>query len=219
MRLALQGAALAALGLTLAWSGGARADVVASPPLFCGPGKTPVSDHHGSRCEANAPDCPPGWKGVLGGKCILHVCKADAECGASGQCVAADVCGEERPLHWEYARPAGGEPSREPGPAQEPPPAPDPSRPVWVAIEPCSEARACPGAATCRAVSVCLPRGAARPAPKPSNADVQRGTIPVAARRGCGCDAAGAAGGSVAALAAVAIAAAAIARRRLARSS
>lgn len=197
------------VALALATAGRARADVIARPPALCGPGKTAVSDHRGPRCEPDAPtDCPPGWKGVLGGTCILHSCGADPDCAGGARCVAADVCVEERPRYWEY----GGS-AREPGPAQEPPPGPDPSHPVWVAIEPCGQARACAAPATCRQHSVCLPRGVDRPAPKPANADVQRGTIPVAARRSCGCDAAGAPGGSLAALAAAAIAAAAAARR------
>lgn len=218
MRLASpRAAARIAVTLTLAWTTGARADVVSPPPLLCGPGKTAVSDHGGSRCEPNAPDCPPGWKGVLGGKCIMHGCKGDPDCGGGAKCVATDVCVEERPQYWEYHPASGGEPAREPGPAREPPPMADPAHPVWVAIEPCGEARACRAPATCRPFSVCLPPGAARPAAKPANADVQRGTLPVAARRGCGCGVVGEAGGSVAALAGACIAAALVARRRASR--
>lgn len=212
-------AAHALVALAIATSArAASADVVPSPPAFCGPGKTAVSDHRGARCEPNAPrDCPPGWKGVLGGTCILHSCKGDPDCAGDARCVATDVCVEERPRYWEYDR-KGGEPAREIGPsdnASEPPPAPDPSHPVLVAIEPCGEARACAAPATCRPFSVCLPKGASRPSPKPANSDVQRGTIPVAARRSCGCDVAGAPGGSLAALAAAALALGAAARRRI----
>mgnify|MGYP001047283228 CR=1 FL=1 len=50
----------------------AAADVVMPPPTDCKRGEVGVTSHGGPRCEKVAPeDCPAGWRGVLGGSCML----------------------------------------------------------------------------------------------------------------------------------------------------
>jgi len=194
--------ALAGAGATLA--GAARADVVQSPPLFCLPGKTPITSHAGPRCVKNAPtDCPPGWRGILGGRCTLDVCSVDGDCRDGKRCVETDLCVESRPRFWEN----GGEPQA-PAPAQAPSPLPDPAHPVDVPVGPCGEARACAAPAACKPHKLCLASGVARAAPSPANGVVGYGGSPPGGRCSAG-PASAPAGGALAALAAlVALAAA-----------
>ena len=64
----------------------AGADAVRPPPKSCPEGRVPVTSHAGPRCELEAPkDCPPGWRGVIGGQCRLNVCHSDAQCRAAGE--------------------------------------------------------------------------------------------------------------------------------------
>lgn len=170
-----------ALALALAatvTAGSARADVVQSPPLFCLPGKTPITSHAGPRCVKNAPsDCPPGWRGILGGRCTLDVCSADGDCREGKRCVETDLCVESRPRFWE----GGGEPPA-PAPAQAPSPLPDPAHPVDVPIGPCGEARACAAPAICKPHKLCLAPNATRAAPSPANGVVGYGGSPPGGR-------------------------------------
>ena len=168
-------ALLALLGAT----SGARADVVQSPPLFCLPGKTPITSHAGPRCVKNAPsDCPAGWRGILGGRCTLDVCTVDTDCRDGKRCVETDLCVESRPMYWE----GGGEPAAPDAPAQAPAPLPDPSRPVEVPIGPCGASRACAAPATCKASRLCLAPSVTRAAATPPNGVVGYGGSPPGGR-------------------------------------
>src|SRR5262245_20369902 len=82
--------------LLLAAAGPAHADVIRDLPE-CPPGKVPVSDHGGQRCEDAPPtNCPPGWRGVAGGTCGVDSCSPDGECDDGGVCTEQTVCVKRR---------------------------------------------------------------------------------------------------------------------------
>jgi len=74
-------------------SGVARADAVPPPPQNC-PGNTiPTTSHGGPRCAAPPPEhCPPGHRGVIDNRCVLHYCSNDQNCGAGRKCREVPVC-------------------------------------------------------------------------------------------------------------------------------
>lgn len=154
------------------------ADVVMSPPKSCPPGQTGVTSHAGPKCVAVAPaSCPVGWKGVLGGHCVLDVCDPGADrsaCADGAECKPHDLCGEERLVTWGWgaapAPPRGNE-------LGAPPRHFDPPRHDFHYDDVCNAGK-CAAGRTCWQTGVCLPRGAARAAGKPANGGEVRGYTP-----------------------------------------
>ncbi|MEZ4438209.1 MAG: hypothetical protein R3B72_03930 [Polyangiaceae bacterium] len=170
------------LGLVLTFfPAPAWADVVMPEPDDCPSGKVPVTDHGGPRCEDPAPkSCPPGWRGVIGGRCDLHYCRSDAECGAGKVCAEASLCWEEKLTHFQYGaveRPSPWHLLAGPMP---------PARLGWVPVNVCDGKAACDAPRECRPGKVCVSAGAT-PASLPFLPDggVQQ-PAPPPAPRGCG---------------------------------
>ncbi len=74
----------------------AGADAVPPAPKVCPPGKVPETSHAGPRCADKAPtNCPPGWRGYVGGYCAPAVCIDDSGCTEPGHtCRTASLCHE-----------------------------------------------------------------------------------------------------------------------------
>lgn len=164
---------LRALPLLVVWfARAASADAVPPPPVQCPPGTVGVTDHGGPRCEKVAPtNCPNGWFGVVGGRCVLHQCTEDAQCSHVGKvCRPATLCFEPRtrsstcgalevPRGSELGVPRVlGEPC-----AQLPEPVTD-----WVAVNVCGASRACASPSECRPGSLCVTPTAPPPGPEPN---------------------------------------------------
>lgn len=76
-----------------AFPASAFADAIGPPPKLCAPWKVPVSDHEGSRCESRPPDnCPSGWTGRLGNKCVLSRCDGGSTCPKGTVCSEQSAC-------------------------------------------------------------------------------------------------------------------------------
>lgn len=159
---------LAVLALALA-PRAASADVVEPPPSYCPPGKTPTTSHGGPRCVLDAPsDCPPGWHGVLGGECVLHVCTEDSQCPAQ-RCVATSLCYEQRLRRWGERGPDG--PAHHGPELAGPPYELETPVPYEEVVGLCGGAQTCGGTAECKPGKVCLPPGVAAPTPRPPDAE------------------------------------------------
>ncbi len=150
---------VATLGLFLG-ARTARADAVPPPPPSCPKGKVPVTDHGGPRCELEAPkNCAPGYRGRIGGTCVLATCSTDRECEAGRRCLSVETCQEFRELHWS----GWGWQSRQPvsrdnlfgGPPRPPPDGPP--KKAWVNLSICGQDGPCKSPAECRPASLCYP--------------------------------------------------------------
>lgn len=155
--------ALAFTGTVLGWwlpSKLAFADAVPPPPDDCPAGQVGVTSHGGPACVPEAPkNCAPGYRGEVGGSCVLAACSSDQECEAGTRCMQVDACQELRELHWtgwgwSAERPMirgnvlGGPPA----------PAPEGDRPkAWVKLRICGQDAACNAPAECRPMGLCYP--------------------------------------------------------------
>ena len=152
----------AGLALSLSiWSRPVDADAVPPEPERCPTGYIPVTSHAGPQCVLKPPtNCPPGWKGINGGTCVVHVCQTDAHCTWDGRrdlrCKPAKVCVHESLQEW-------GSAAEPPSTRQErslfaaPPRRFDPPRKVQTPVNVCQDGRACPKDATCSPMRLCLP--------------------------------------------------------------
>src|SRR5262249_22053507 len=118
-------------------------------------------------------DCPAGWRGVLGGKCMLAPCENDAGCQEGEACVEHAAClspfpdefydynEEEREKHG-MLEPIEGSLLRSQG-LLAGPPMPKTKRPKPIirynAVNVCSREIACAAPATCQKEKLCVPRG------------------------------------------------------------
>lgn len=141
------------LGAAL-YAGNAGADAVPPEP-WCLPGEVGYSSHHGGGCRVAAPtDCDPGYRGQVGGICVLQACTSDSNCQAGEACLYVDVCSEERDLIWNGA----GWAAYGPGYSRSPlPPAPEPTPKAWVRLDICGQDSACATPRECRATQLCYP--------------------------------------------------------------
>lgn len=140
----------------------ARADAVPPPPASCPKGQVGITDHGGPRCVPEAPkNCAPGYRGELGGRCVLATCSSDNHCEGGRRCFQIETCQEFRELHWtgwgwSAQRPA----SRDSFLAG--PPRPQPSGPpekAWVNLHICGQDGPCNAPAECRPTGLCYPPG------------------------------------------------------------
>jgi hypothetical protein len=137
----------------------------ALPPrieMKCKGGTTFVHDHSGSHCVADAPtNCPEGWMGVRGGKCVLQVCEVSEKCSAGLECKSANLCGTEA-MGSSYGT---LDSVRSPLIA-------GPPSPVWMIrySDVCSAQKTCEGTDKCVESRVCLPPDVQKPASRPANA-------------------------------------------------
>jgi hypothetical protein len=185
--LARSGITIAALLAAVAVSRAARADVVMPPPTDCPRGQTGETSHAGPRCVPVAPkDCPPGWRGILGGTCMLAPCIDDKGCQEGEACVAHSVClqpfvdelydygEEEREKQGmnDFIEPGEDALLRSPG-LLAGPPMPKTKRPKPItrynAINVCSAEVACAAPAVCQTEKLCVPRGSRALAYRGSN--------------------------------------------------
>jgi hypothetical protein len=152
-----------AVPLLLVCEQAAQADALPPPvAMKCKEGTTFVHDHNGSNCVANAPtDCPVGWMGIRGGKCMLQVCETSGSCPAGLECKAANLCSSER-MGASYGSMKS---ARSPVLA-----APPMARWMIAYSDVCSAASTCNGSEKCVGSSVCLPPEVQAPAGKPANA-------------------------------------------------
>jgi len=153
------------LATSLAWlpSRLALADAVPPPPDDCPKGQVGTTSHGGPRCEPEAPtDCAPGYRGVVGGTCVLAACSSDKECDAGRRCLQVDACQVLRELHWTgwgwSAQRSFASGNLLGGP---PAPAPEGSPPkAWVKLHICGQDGPCEPPAECRPMGLCYPPGA-----------------------------------------------------------
>lgn len=154
----------------------AWADAVPPPPDDCPAGTVGVTGHGGPHCEKEAPkNCPNGWRGQVGGNCILWLCSADADCGGDGKvCRQMSLCFEPH----QRTSTCGANERARPGPelaapgarvlgepcAQLPEPVTD-----WYAVNVCGGQERCASPAECRPGGVCVSPTAPPPAPQPRN--------------------------------------------------
>jgi hypothetical protein len=134
------------------------------PPIEmkCKAGTTYVHNHSGSNCVPNAPtNCPDGWTGIQGGKCVLHVCETSGSCPPGLECQSANLCGSEGVGSWYGSL----ESVRSPLVAE-------PPRAQWMIryADVCGPQMTCAGADKCVGSKVCLAPGVKKPASKPENA-------------------------------------------------
>ena len=143
--------------------GVARADVVMPPPEDCPPGQVGTTSHGGPSCVREAPkNCAPGYRGEVGGGCVLAACSSDQECEGGRVCVQVDACQELRELHWTgWGWSAQGRvvPSNLLGGPPAPRPEGDAPK-AWVKLRICGQDGACNSPAECRPMGLCYPLGA-----------------------------------------------------------
>ena len=90
----LAGSALLVLAPTMR----ARADAL-PPPEDCPSGQVWVNGHTGG-CRDEAPtNCPPGWRGVVGGVCMVAVAGEAGECQGGAVAKPATICLEKHMDH------------------------------------------------------------------------------------------------------------------------
>lgn len=154
---------MVALGLWLS-AHTALADAVPAPPDDCPKGQVGITSHAGPACVLEAPkDCAPGYRGEVGGNCVLAACSTDQECSAGSRCVQVDACQELRRLNWSgwgwearRARAAAGNVLA--GPPMPAPPGDAPE--AWVKLRICGQDGACNAPAECRPMGLCYPTSA-----------------------------------------------------------
>ncbi|MEZ4442993.1 MAG: MYXO-CTERM sorting domain-containing protein [Polyangiaceae bacterium] len=146
------------LGTSPAW-----ADAVPPPPDHCPKGQVGVTSHGGPRCVPEAPDdCAPGYRGQVGGECILAKCSSHDQCQDGEECMRVDTCQEFRELHWtgwgwsaEFVVPPQNFFAGPPRPAP-----PGPPEKAWVELNICGQDGPCNAPAKCRPSSLCYPTAA-----------------------------------------------------------
>ena len=132
----------------------AAADAVPPAP-WCLPGEVSYSSHHGGGCRVAAPkDCDPGYRGRVGGICVLQPCTSDAHCQAGEACLYVDACTEQRDLIWNGYGWTAHSPGYSRGPQS---PAPEPTPKGWVRLNICGQDGACSAPRECRATQLCYP--------------------------------------------------------------
>ena len=191
----------------------AFADAVPPPPDDCPSGTEPVTDHGGPRCEKAAPkNCPSGWRGVIGGECVLHQCTADADCRETGRvCRPASLCFEP---HQRYSTCQGsrsnalGAPPVLGGPCMQlPEPVTD-----WNPVNVCGGTERCASPGECRPSKLCVVPNSPSPKVMPRDESGQVQSKPSGC--GSGCVSAPGHSGTAAALMAIGALGAALALRR-----
>lgn len=139
----------------------ASADAVPPPPASCPKGHVGITGHGGPKCVLEAPKkCPPGYRGEIGGKCVLATCASDDGCEDGRRCLSIETCQEFRQLTW-----TGWGWSAMRAPASRDnflggPPRPQPEGPpkkAWVNLHICGQDGACNAPAECRPASLCYP--------------------------------------------------------------
>lgn len=175
---------------TVFTSAPARADAVPPAPS-CPSGMTGVTSHRGPQCMENAPkNCPNGWSGVLGGKCVLRPCESDASCEQGSTCVEHSVCLEpqvdefyeynEEPQHLKDSSPPRPVPGSLLGSAGlfAGPMRPKVRRPKpitrYQAVNLCARDVACGLPSTCQPEKLCVPKGTRAVAYKGTNIQSSR---------------------------------------------
>jgi hypothetical protein len=141
----------------------ARADAVPPAPDSCPRGQVGVTSHAGPECVPEAPtNCAPGYRGRVGGTCVLAACSNHDNCVAGERCMQVDTCQEFRELHWtgwgwsaRRPRPAGNLLGGPPAP-----PPPGPPKKAWVQLNICGQDGACAEPAQCRPAPLCYPQSA-----------------------------------------------------------
>jgi len=153
---------LVMLGLGLS-ARSAHADAVPPPPSHCPKGQVGITDHGGPKCVPEAPkNCAPGYRGEIGGRCVLARCSADDQCESGRRCLQIEVCQEYRELHWtgwgwsaQRAVPRDNLLAEPPSPPPAGPPKKD-----WVPLGICGQDGPCNAPAQCRAAGLCYPPNA-----------------------------------------------------------
>ena len=141
----------------------ALADVVMPPPDDCPPGQVGTTSHGGPSCTREAPqNCAPGYRGEVGGSCVLAACSSDPECEAGTRCVQVDTCQELRELYWTgWGWQARQRVLRSNWLGGPPAPQPDGAPPkAWVKLRICGQDGACSSPAECRPMGLCYPPSA-----------------------------------------------------------
>ncbi len=168
----------------------AHADAVPPPPKSCPKGQVGVTSHSGPACVPQAPtDCAPGYRGQVGGQCVLASCHSDDPCDDGQRCMDVDTCQEFRELHWTGWGWGAHRPVQR-GNFFAGPPRPRPEGPpkkAWVELNICGQDGACESPAECRPSSLCYPTsaigktkakvvelGTARRAPPPEKASTPK---------------------------------------------
>ena len=153
----------ATLGVSLLPAGVAHADVVMPPPEDCPPGQVGTTSHGGPSCAREAPkNCAPGYRGEIGGSCVLAACSSDPECEAGTRCLQVDACQELRELYWNgwyWRAQRRVAPNNLLGGPPEPQPDGDPPK-AWVKLRICGQDGACNSPAECRPMGLCYPPSA-----------------------------------------------------------
>lgn len=138
----------------------ARADAVMPPPEDCPPGQVGTTSHGGPACVREAPkNCAPGYRGEVGGSCVLAACASDQECEGGQRCLQIDACQELRELHWTgwgWSAQRRVVPSNLLGGPPRPQPEGDPPT-AWVKLRICGQDGACNSPAECRPMGLCYP--------------------------------------------------------------
>jgi hypothetical protein len=158
-RMSFARGALPAL-VVLLLSSSAGADAVPPPPDDCPPDKVPTTSHGGPQCEDPAPtNCPPGYRGYVGGRCELFPCSRNAECLKGERCREVPVCQEYRELYWTGWGWSRNDPPNRSNliaePPSDPPEGPPPK--AWVPLDVCGPKGKCPEQAECRPLLLCYP--------------------------------------------------------------
>ena len=140
---------LAALGFVLATCCIAvrvGADAMPMPIDNCPCGTVSVRRHTGASCEKEPPEnCPLGWRGAIGGDCVLDTCTSDAECAPQEKlCRSFSLCYEPRE-GWS----GRGVVARK--------------FTVWIPVNLCRGAEKCASPSECRAGKLCVPENAPPP--------------------------------------------------------
>jgi hypothetical protein len=160
--------ACAAASLLLVPASLARADAVPPPPAWCPPGRVPVTSHAGPKCELAPPkSCPLGYRGVVGGQCVLNLCWSDESCGKGRACRETSLCHHSRLVSWEF----GEQRVERSNVLGAPPRRIDPPELRWEPKSICRREGDCAPPAECRAGKICYPIGRdlpPAPAPVPS---------------------------------------------------
>lgn len=154
---------VAAFSAQLLSSSDSYADAVMPPPEDCPPGQVGTTSHGGPACVREAPkNCAAGYRGEVGGGCVLAACATDQECEEGRHCLQVDACQELRELHWTgwgWSAQRRVVPSNLLGGPPAPPPEGDAPK-AWVKLRICGQDGACQAPAECRPMGLCYPPSA-----------------------------------------------------------
>jgi hypothetical protein len=175
--------ACAAASLWLVLASLARADAVPPPPRRCPPGRVPVTSHAGPKCELAPPkSCPPGYRGQVGGQCVLNLCWSDESCGKGKACRETSLCHHSRLVSWEF----GEQQVERSNLLGAPPRRIDPPELRWEPKSICRKEGDCPLPAECRPGKICYPVGRDLPPPPAPGARAETGAGSERATNGAG---------------------------------